>query len=272
MDFSERNEFIARGEEIAEKVLRKTKHVLPILGRFCLVSTFIEDGLRMYYQWNEQRDYLRHEWNINQWFSSFLILYNLFAQLIGSGMALVQFKSTIACAILFSVVVLQTILYNIFTDYNFFARNLALCGALLLLLVKQEDNKRLLAGLPMMENNNYKNFTQLFARLLLVVMFGTLLRFELTVSNVLQLVIGGILMGMITIGFKTKLASLALVIWLLIINFTAYRFWSVNSHSHEFDFLKYDFFQTLSVIGGLMLIVYYGAGGVSIDEKSKKAW
>lgn len=67
----------------------------------------------MYYQWDEQRDYIRHEWSINQLFSSILILYNLFAQLIGSGMAVLQFKSTIACGILFSVVVLQ-----VFEDYG----------------------------------------------------------------------------------------------------------------------------------------------------------
>lgn len=61
----------------------------------------------MFQQWDEQRDYLRHEWGINQLVASILILYNLVAQLVGSGMALAQFRSTIACGILFSVVVLQ---------------------------------------------------------------------------------------------------------------------------------------------------------------------
>ena len=45
-------------EEKAEELVRKTRKYLPHIGRFCLISTFVEDGFRMVNQWGEQRDYI----------------------------------------------------------------------------------------------------------------------------------------------------------------------------------------------------------------------
>ena len=42
-------------------------------------------------------------------------------------------------------------------------------------------------------------------------------------------------------------------------------------HERLYDFYKYYFFQTLSVMGGLMLLALHGPGGLSLDQGAKKS-
>ena len=83
-------------------------------------------------------------------------------------------------------------------------------------------------------------------------------------------VIGIVLIILVAIGYKTKLVSVIMVTWLNILNFAMHNFWAERVKSIKHDFKKYDFFQTLTVIGGLLQLIIHGPGTVSIDE-SKKA-
>lgn len=87
--------------------MRYGKHILPTLARLCLVSTFLEDGIRMWVQWNEQRDYMNVSWNIGWFLGSLFVLVNLVGQLAGSVMVLARFKVDASCGLLFFIVCLQ---------------------------------------------------------------------------------------------------------------------------------------------------------------------
>lgn len=82
---------------------------------------------------------------------------------------------------------------------QFLLRNLALIGALLLVLAESRGEARsLFAGVPSMGENKPKNFMQLAGRILLAFMFITLIRFELSFFQIVQDIVGSTLMVLVT--------------------------------------------------------------------------
>ena len=150
--------------------------------------------------------------------------------------------------------------------------NMALVGGLVLLLAEAStEAKTMFAGIPSMGGNQKQSYLQLTGRLLVIFMFLTLFRLELSVFRLIELLIGSVLVVCVGIGYKTKLSALVLVSWLTLTNFLLNAFWLIPANRIMRDFMKYDFFQTFSVIGGLLFVVALGPGGVSLDEH-KKDW
>lgn len=138
-------------------------------------------------------------WNCGKFLATLFVLINLLGQIGGVVMVLARLKVQIACGILFFIVVLQTVAYSILWDMQFLLRNLALIGALLLVLAESRGEARsLFAGVPSMGENKPKSFMQLAGRILLAFMFITLIRFELSFFQVLQDFLGAILMVLVT--------------------------------------------------------------------------
>lgn len=100
-------QFLSKADDMADNVLRKTKVYLPHLARFCLVATFLEDGLRMWFQWPDQKDYISMTWHCGAFLAHLFVFVNMVCQLVGCGMVLVRKFVPVAVGMLFGIILLQ---------------------------------------------------------------------------------------------------------------------------------------------------------------------
>ncbi|XP_013793007.1 surfeit locus protein 4-like, partial [Limulus polyphemus] len=100
-------EILSKAEDIADKVLKQSKYFLPFIARLCLISTFLEDGIRMWFQWDDQKNYINASWGCGWFLATFFVGFNLVGQIGGSFMVLTRFRVNYACEMLFFIVVLQ---------------------------------------------------------------------------------------------------------------------------------------------------------------------
>ncbi|MCJ1446554.1 MAG: hypothetical protein MMC23_007059 [Stictis urceolatum] len=172
---------------------------------------------------------------------------------------------------LLGVVITQALGYGLIFDLNFFLRNLSVMGGLLMVLSDSWVRKKFApAGLPQIDEKDRKMYVQLAGRVLLIFLFiGFVFAGEWSFSRVLVSALGFIACVMVVVGFKAKFSAIMLVVILSIFNLVVNNFWTLHEYHQHRDFAKYDFFQTLSIVGGLLLLVNMGPGQFSVDEKKK---
>lgn len=121
-----------------------------------------------------------------------------------------------------------------------------------------------------MGGNILKIYLQFIGRVFFGFMFVIFIKFRFFFVYILQDVLGIILMVLVVVGYKIKFVFLVLVFLFIVINIYMNLWWMYYSQSLLRDFFKYDFFQIIFVIGGLLLVVVFGLGGVSVDDYKKK--
>jgi len=244
---------------------------LPAIGRFLIVVTFLEDALRITTQWSDQNWYLQKHRKFPWGLSHFFLLLNIITMLGASGSIIAKRYSEIAVGSLLGVILVQGFGYGLIFDINFFLRNLSVVGGLLMVFSdSMVTRKSAFAGLPTLSDDDRRKYFQLTGRVLLIFLFiGVILQGKWTLARVIVSIVGLAACGMVAVGFKARWASAFLVILLSIFNVAVNNWWTVHSAHPQRDFLKYDFFQTLSIVGGLLLLVNMGAGGISVDAKKK---
>ncbi|KAK3695098.1 SURF4 family-domain-containing protein [Podospora appendiculata] len=258
-------------EDLMDSLSEPIKPYLPAIGRFLIVVTFLEDALRIITQWNDQLLYLHDYRHIPNGLTHMFLIINVLAMLSCSTLVIIRKYSEYAVCGLIGVVITQALGYGLIFDLNFFLRNLSVMGGLLMVLSDSWVRKtKAFAGLPQLEEKDRKMYFQLAGRVLLIFLFvGFVFSGQWSVWRVIVSLVGLVACIMVVVGFKAKFSATLLVVILSIFNTLVNNFWTLHEHHPHKDFAKYDFFQILSIVGGLLLLVNSGPGQFSIDEKKK---
>ncbi|KAJ1625245.1 hypothetical protein T492DRAFT_1041196 [Pavlovales sp. CCMP2436] len=226
---------------------KKLKRYLEVVGPFLLVLTNAEDALRVLMRWSEQLQYMKLQMKWGTYVSALILLLSALVQAVGSVGVITRVQLKANCCLLLG-----------FTVVSF-----VYVGGLLLLLrhedtlgrgAKRGNSQDAFAGMGS-ESHGGRNGAgsgarlQLLGRVLLMAIFFCQGARHLYVSGVTVLSLVGFLL------LFAPYPSPPVVL---------------QDNGRMRDFHKYYFFNTLSIMGGLLLLVSYGPGGLSVDQGSKK--
>lgn len=269
--FAKVESFTKKAEDFLDEYFSPLKPYVPAIGRLFIVATFYEDALRIFSQWTDQVYYLHVYRRFWKWLTVVFLFVNVLMMLVASTLLVLRRYLTFSTVTLCLVVFFQGVFYGLIFDSEFLLRNLSVMGGLILAysdtLVRE---KRSLPGLPMLGGQDNKKYFLLAGRLLLIFLFlGFVFSANWSFARVVVILIGLVACTSIVVGYKTKFAAAVLTVLLFTYNVFVNQFWKYLAFNANRDFLKYEFFQTMSIVGGLLIIVNAGAGALSIDEKKK---
>jgi hypothetical protein len=223
-------QYASQMENFFEKIALPLKPHIPLIGRFLLVVTFIEDTLRIISQWSDQRFYLETYQGMAWGFSHFFLSLNIILMTVGSTFCIAKKFTAIGVGMLAFVVVIQSIGYGLLFDISFFFRNLSVIGGLLMLLSDAMAKKKdLFAGLPQLSETEKSTYLQLAGRVLLVALFlSFLFAGEMTPFRLIMVVFGFAVSVLVVIGFKAKYSAMVLIIILSIGNVLLNNWWTLH--------------------------------------------
>lgn len=79
----------------------------------------------------------------------------------------------------------------------------------------------------------------------------------------------------VLVGFWMPWSGIALIVVYLLHNVLNAAFWNIDTEGSLYrqyrrEVLKYEFVQTISIMGGLVLLVSAGPGMISVDERIRR--
>mmetsp|Transcript_13049 Transcript_13049/g.40202 ORF Transcript_13049/g.40202 Transcript_13049/m.40202 type:complete len:289 (-) Transcript_13049:184-1050(-) len=262
-----------------KKVKKIGAPYLPLIAKVFLILTFIEDGVRVLYELDSQRQFLKSEYGVPDIIGSILVVSTVLLSFAGAALVLTKKYEKQGSYILLGFLFYQQVLYGLYSPVNsgnfgFLVRNLSLAGAFLLLIASQrvKDGRTALPGLPDPgDKATTFAYMQLASRMLMVLLSLEFLTSLGAIGTVFTLPV----ILAVLVGYQMPWSGLVLLGIYLLHNVLNSAFWSINPQGSYYrqyrrEVLKYEFVQTISIMGGLVLLVSSGPGMLSVDERMRR--
>lgn len=260
------------------KIKRDYAAYFPTIIRLLLVATFVEDGVRVLFEMPHQIDFLRHEYRMPAFIGGSLLVANVIISFVGVALVLAQKKiargsfEVAGSYLLIGSVVYQQLMYGRHSpiasgNIGFLMRNLCLAGSLILIGCQT----RLAAGhsalpLGLLDGRHPTKkqtvaYMQLGSRFLLVLLALEFLATLGVVGFIFTLPV----IVTVLIGYQLEISGIVLLVLYFLHNVLNSAFWSVSG-TYMREIMRYEFVQTLSIMGGLLMLINLGPGALSVDE------
>ena len=83
------------------------------------------------------------------------------------------------------------------------------------------------------------------------------------ISGILAL-LGGL---SVLLGYRARTGALLLVLFLIPVTLMMHPFWGL-ADPHQMEIQRIMFLKNISILGGLLMVMHFGAGPISVDERS----
>lgn len=168
----------------------------------------------------------------------------------------------------------QIIAYKLYNDPDKLMVFASLTGGLLILISEAQQSQRKPADLTpfggiLVTAGRHTSQLLFCGRILLIGLYFNLafdFQAEMGWLRITLALLGLVFCIFIAVGFKAKYSAAFLLMILLGITVVTKNWLDPHLKTSKRDFLRYEFFQMISVAGGFLLLVLVGPGELSVDQ------